>query len=173
MSNQANEEINDEIEEIEEILHDEKRFKFPPSLIRPNNTAENMKEVWFAGVHSDVGGSYAPDTNGFTLSDIPMLWMKNQAEGKGLEFQSHISQVQLNALAAQNNEYKKHYKLLGKHERKILPDTPIHISVKQRYEQNAELGHCKPARAWSEWVRDNQYLFSGRRGRKSSGPHHR
>lgn len=28
MSNQANEEINDEIEEIEEILHDEKRFKF-------------------------------------------------------------------------------------------------------------------------------------------------
>ncbi len=118
---------------------DELRKDFEPTIWQQDSEKKvDLQQVWFAGVHSDVGGSYAPDTNGFTLSDIPMLWMKNQAEGKGLEFQTHISQVQLNAMAAQNNEYKKHYKLLGKHERKILPDTPIHISVKQRYEQNAD-----------------------------------
>jgi uncharacterized protein (DUF2235 family) len=45
---------------------------------------ERIKEVWFAGVHSDVGGGY-PDGN---LSYVPMTWMASQVEGPdGLRFQ--------------------------------------------------------------------------------------
>jgi uncharacterized protein (DUF2235 family) len=36
--------------------------------------AERIKEVWFAGVHSDVGGGY-PDG---TLSYVPLVWMAQQ-----------------------------------------------------------------------------------------------
>ena len=48
--------------------------------------AEQIKEVWFAGVHSDVGGGY-PDG---TLSYVPLVWMAEQVE-QDLRFQpGHI-----------------------------------------------------------------------------------
>ena len=43
---------------------------------------EQIKEVWFAGVHSDVGGGY-PDG---TLSYVPLVWMAEQVEAD-LRFQ--------------------------------------------------------------------------------------
>ncbi|MDF1674404.1 MAG: DUF2235 domain-containing protein [Vicingaceae bacterium] len=117
---------------------DELRKDFEPTIWKQDYEKKvDLKQVWFAGVHSDVGGSYPPDKNKFTLSDIPMLWMKKEAELKRLEFQSHIANVNINPLAEQNNEFKKHYKLLGKKERKILPDTFIHYSVKERFEGDA------------------------------------
>ena len=42
---------------------------------RPNK-AERVKEVWFAGVHSDVGGGY-PDGE---LSYVPLVWMAKEAQ---------------------------------------------------------------------------------------------
>jgi hypothetical protein len=44
---------------------------------------QDFKQVWFAGVHSDVGGSYAPDRSG--LSQIALEWMLVEAESKGLQ----------------------------------------------------------------------------------------
>jgi uncharacterized protein (DUF2235 family) len=43
---------------------------------------KQIKEVWFAGVHSDVGGGY-PDG---TLSYVPLVWMAEQVEAD-LRFQ--------------------------------------------------------------------------------------
>ena len=43
---------------------------------------EQIREVWFAGVHSDVGGGY-PDG---TLSYVPLVWMAEQVEAD-LRFQ--------------------------------------------------------------------------------------
>jgi len=40
--------------------------------------------VWFAGVHSNVGGSYSPDG----LANEALHWMVEKAEGLGLEFDS-------------------------------------------------------------------------------------
>src|ERR1700733_2804662 len=45
-------------------------------------TTQDFKQVWFAGVHSDVGGSYAPDKSG--LSQIALEWMLVEAESRGL-----------------------------------------------------------------------------------------
>ncbi len=115
---------------------DEVRKDFEPTIwVQDNENRVDLKQVWFAGVHSDVGGGYKPDGNGRTLAEIPMLWMKKEAELQNLKFQPHID-VSIDPLTAKHNEQKKFYKLLGKHVRDILPHTPIHISVKERYEKD-------------------------------------
>lgn len=60
------------------ISIDEKRKKFPVSLWEENN--QNVVQVWFAGVHSDVGGWY--EERG--LSDIALIWMLENAQEHGL-----------------------------------------------------------------------------------------
>ena len=42
---------------------------------------QDLLEVWFAGVHSDVGGMFATGT---LLSDIPLKWMADEAVARGL-----------------------------------------------------------------------------------------
>jgi hypothetical protein len=41
-----------------------------------------MKQVWFAGVHSDVGGGYLESES--SLSKIPLNWMVQEAKVNGL-----------------------------------------------------------------------------------------
>lgn len=45
--------------------------------------AQDVKNVWFAGVHSDVGGGYEPAAAG--LAKIALEWMIREAKGCGLE----------------------------------------------------------------------------------------
>ena len=59
---------------------DEQRRKFPPSLWHEPVGQERIEQVWFAGVHSDVGGSYTEAD----LSDIALKWMLEKAQAKGL-----------------------------------------------------------------------------------------
>jgi uncharacterized protein (DUF2235 family) len=64
-------------------LDDERTAFHPLRFDRSKETnPERIKEVWFAGVHSDVGGGY-PDG---TLSFVPLVWMAEQVE-KELRFQ--------------------------------------------------------------------------------------
>ena len=42
---------------------------------------QNVKQVWFCGQHTDVGGGYAEHA----LSDIPLEWMKDMAVEHGLK----------------------------------------------------------------------------------------
>lgn len=115
---------------------DEKRKDFEPTIWQQDwEKKVDLKQVWFAGVHSDVGGSYPPDKNGHVLSDIPMMWMKKEAEKQNLQFQPHIENVVLNPTAKQNKEESLLYKMLGLEPRTIVPDTYIHVSVKERYEK--------------------------------------
>jgi uncharacterized protein (DUF2235 family) len=44
---------------------------------------QNIKQVWFAGVHSDVGGSYPEKESG--LSKITLEWMLHEANSAGLK----------------------------------------------------------------------------------------
>lgn len=61
---------------------DEHRKPFQPSIWDQSVDAQGqvLEQVWFAGVHSNVGGSY-PDAG---LSDITLLWMISKAENCGL-----------------------------------------------------------------------------------------
>jgi len=116
---------------------DEKRKDFEPTLWEPRE-GTNLKQVWFAGCHSDVGGSYAPDRDATFLSDIPLMWLLEEAEKKGLRFEPFVKVFNLNSNSKKHNEYKRTFKLLGKYVREI-PDneiipTFVHNSVKKRYE---------------------------------------
>ncbi|KJC54675.1 hypothetical protein UB31_03345 [Bradyrhizobium sp. LTSP849] len=64
---------------------DDERTTFHPLRIDQSHLApdQTVKEVWFAGVHSDIGGGY-PDC---TLSFVPLVWMVDQLAGR-LRFQS-------------------------------------------------------------------------------------
>ncbi|KAH9070710.1 hypothetical protein EDB83DRAFT_359405 [Lactarius deliciosus] len=39
----------------------------------------DVKEVWFAGCHTDVGGGSTPNTTGHSLANIPLRWMIQEA----------------------------------------------------------------------------------------------
>ena len=55
-----------------------------PNAGRPAGaiSSERLSQVWFAGVHSDVGGGYADDG----LSYVPLEWMMTGAEQAGVQF---------------------------------------------------------------------------------------
>lgn len=69
---------------------DEQRSAFRPTLWHQKPRAvergQELKQVWFTGVHCDVGGGYK-ETG---LSDIPLLWMVHQARRCGLEFDRNV-----------------------------------------------------------------------------------
>ena len=46
---------------------------------RPAGQPEWLKQIWFAGNHSDIGGSYPEDES--RLSDTALLWMVEEARG--------------------------------------------------------------------------------------------
>jgi uncharacterized protein (DUF2235 family) len=43
---------------------------------------ETLTQVWFSGVHSNVGGGYPDDS----LAQIPLVWIMNEAMACGLQF---------------------------------------------------------------------------------------
>jgi len=66
---------------------DERRMEFPATLwtSQPVN-GQTLEQVWFTGVHSDVGGGYGADPSTQTaLSDITLSWMMSKAWALGLE----------------------------------------------------------------------------------------
>lgn len=64
------------------VALDELRASFQPTLWMTNN--ENAKQVWFPGVHSDVGGGYREAG----LSNGALDWMIKEATNCGLAFNS-------------------------------------------------------------------------------------
>ncbi len=63
------------------VALDEKRASFAPTLWSDVKSTTDMKQIWFPGVHSDVGGGYL-ETG---LSDGALFWMVTEAGNCGLE----------------------------------------------------------------------------------------
>jgi uncharacterized protein (DUF2235 family) len=60
---------------------DERRSQFRPNLwTEPAEPGQSIVQIWFPGVHSDVGGSY-PEAG---LSNIALRWMLRTAADEGL-----------------------------------------------------------------------------------------
>jgi uncharacterized protein (DUF2235 family) len=73
------------------VALDEMRASFTPTMW--TNKHADMKQVWFPGVHSDVGGGYAQTG----LADGALRWMIDEAAAAGLDFKSvMVSQIQPN-----------------------------------------------------------------------------
>lgn len=70
---------------------DERRRQFEPTLwTHPDGTERlndaQLEQVWFPGVHCDVGGSYSPSD----LSDISLAWMMQKSMQCGLVFKPDV-----------------------------------------------------------------------------------
>ena len=76
--------LSDSVEYARHALAiDDERKTFHPVLwdrLQEGQPAERLKQVWFSGVHTDVGGGYAEEE----LSNISLCWMVHEATAKGL-----------------------------------------------------------------------------------------
>jgi uncharacterized protein (DUF2235 family) len=79
---------------------------------------QEIKQVWFAGVHADIGGGYPETESG--LSKYPLGWMIEEARAAGL----HIN------VAMQNHLVLGHERK-GSHQNYVPPDAkgPLHNSM--------------------------------------------
>jgi len=102
---------------------DEYRGPFKPDLWTQSGRAQEIKQVWFPGVHSDVGGGYVPEhaspnpeRSAPLLSDCSLQWMMAIAQRHGLEFDNDYLSRQLNvcATAPLHDSYSLLYRVLEK-----------------------------------------------------------
>lgn len=79
------------------VAIDERRAFFRTNLWHPSNTARSgprdMKQVWFPGVHADIGGGYPEAESG--LSKIALEWMVAEAELAGLKVDTDRKETML------------------------------------------------------------------------------
>ncbi len=89
---------------VKEAFHamslDELRNLFPILRFEKN---PKVHEVWFAGIHSDVGGGYPAEESG--LSNIALRWMVDFAIEKGLSFKNQ--EIKEDISCALHDEFNK------------------------------------------------------------------
>jgi len=74
--------IDDERATFHPVLWDEDHSNTKPSGKSRSTSDEQLLQVWFAGVHSNVGGGYPDDS----LANISLAWMMGEAKAAGLLF---------------------------------------------------------------------------------------
>ena len=111
---------------------DENRNDFEPTLW-DEKPGLDLKQVWFSGVHSDVGGGY-PEKG---LSDWACKWIVGEAESKGLKFEQHFKNRLSPDHADKLHKSRKGIYLARKEFVRSI-DGPIHHSVKKRWEDDVQ-----------------------------------
>ena len=111
------------------VAIDERRAQFKPTLWTQDEHAEDQvfEQVWFAGVHTNVGGGYV-DAG---LSDITLLWMKQKAAACGLAYlpDDAAHQIEPNPLGVLRNSKTGPYRILRGLDRPIGAQERGHESV--------------------------------------------
>jgi Uncharacterized alpha/beta hydrolase domain (DUF2235) len=112
---------------------------------RPDEYPDWLDQVWFAGNHSDIGGSY-PE-NEARLSDLSLGWMVHAAvnlpdgktpTGNGIKVDDRYLQLNPDPLGPQHDAREPGY--LGGHfkwregHRKVEPCAILHSSVYKRFD---------------------------------------
>lgn len=122
---------------------DEKRKNFKPTFWyqQPDSVNQKLEQVWFAGVHSDVGGGYPGNQSG--LSDNALTWMLEKAQSYGLGFDEIM--LNPNSSYEMHNSYTGFYKLSAPYYRQIGVPEPkkgekkesVHPSVEEKYKSDS------------------------------------
>lgn len=91
-----------------------------------------FEQMWFAGNHSDIGGSYAEDES--RLSDIALGWMADAAREVGLRTDEGFLRSYPDATAMQHDEAKSSvFRFARRRVRAPLPQARLHPSVLERF----------------------------------------
>jgi uncharacterized protein (DUF2235 family) len=115
---------------------------------RPDAYPDWLQQVWFAGNHSDIGGSY-PE-NEARLSDISLGWMAHAAKnlpseasptGYGIKVDGRYLMLRPDPLGPQHDEREPGYlggRIKWKERlREVLPEAILHSSVYERFAAEA------------------------------------
>ncbi|TVL17638.1 hypothetical protein AYI92_12775 [Shewanella xiamenensis] len=118
---------------------DEHRSDFEPTIWQLRDNMD-MQQVWFAGAHSNIGGSYQPDKDGSLLSDNALSWMIAEAERFNLSLEPHLTaSLHPNPLATLHDSRRSFYRIKQPYLRPLDPNVApvlLHRSVKVRWEQD-------------------------------------
>lgn len=110
------------------VAIDERRRQFKPALweAAPDDQRK-FRQVWFAGVHSNVGGGY----ENAGLADVALEWMLDRATEHGLSFDARYSRLHIgpDPLGELRDSFKGMYRLSKPYSRPIPSDEAIHPSV--------------------------------------------
>ncbi|MGL5360161.1 MAG: DUF2235 domain-containing protein, partial [Shewanella sp.] len=119
---------------------DEHRSDFEPTIWQLRDNMD-MQQVWFAGAHSNIGGSYPPDKDGSLLSDNALAWMMAEAQRFALTLEPHLAaSLRPNPLATLHDSRRSFYRIKQAYLRPLDPQVApvlLHHSVKARWEQDA------------------------------------
>lgn len=130
------------------IDEDREDFEITPFELKAGSSID-LREVWFPGVHSDVGGSY--EVHG--LSDAACQWMMDEAEGIGLKFEPHIGAwLEPDHASKMHEERKGIYMVRGKVTRNIVG--AVHRSAVNRWEADVR-GYRKRSSAIKQLLAEN------------------
>jgi len=106
---------------IEHAYHalaiDEKRKPFKPTLwtTRPSKT-QIAQQVWFAGVHADVGGGYPEDG----LANVAFHWLADKVQRCGLDLaRDYLRRFKPDPTDRLHNSMTPLYRAMGRHVRPI------------------------------------------------------
>ncbi len=120
---------------------DEQRRDFAPTLWTPRPEVD-LKQVWFAGVHADIGGSYGPDKDsGCEVADTALDWMLREAQEAGLGLEPHILSGLTDGVRAPVHRSRRHiFRAKRPKHRQLVSsncELTVHSSVKRRYLEDA------------------------------------
>lgn len=119
---------------------DENREDFTPTLW-DRKPGLDLQQIWFAGVHTDVGGG--SDERG--LSYCACDWMVREAGRFGLEFEPHLKTwIKPDPKGKHRSSRKGIYLVRSEHVREVTG--PLHSSVKKRWQADAH-GYRKKSKA--------------------------
>jgi uncharacterized protein (DUF2235 family) len=126
----------DVVTAVQALSIDEQRMQFQPAVFAPSvYPNQTLVQVWFSGVHCDVGGGYAPDQNRASPSNIPLLWMASYAKAAGLQFKAGTlsnALLALDAAASLHESRTGAYQIFPAHVRNIPSDSCLASSAKVR-----------------------------------------
>lgn len=122
---------------VQALAIDEERVEFTPTLWTnidgsPKENDAQVTQVWFPGVHEDVGGGAVPNGN---LANIPLYWMMVHASMNGVELDeayldSIISGLSVDTKAPTTSSWELFY---GLPKKRVMPDNAyISNSIKYR-----------------------------------------
>ena len=121
------------------VAIDERRRPYAPTLWEVQDPAQqNVEQVWFAGMHNNVGGGYRDHR----LSDLAFLWMQEKAAACGLNFDNaYIQKIITPDYAGEIYRAKTilFYRLIGAAHPRLIAQhggalEPIHDSARRRFE---------------------------------------
>ena len=113
------------------IAIDERRAFFRPNLWHPTAAGgpKDIKQVWFPGVHSDVGGGYPETESG--LAKVTLAWLLDEARAAGLVIDRSREDL---VLGRKGGGYVAPDPQAAAHESLTLPWWPAELVFKRHYD---------------------------------------